>query len=160
MNEKSEILARKLVARLRERGKRLGLGESCTGGLIAAAITAVPGASEVFAGAAVTYSNRAKFDLLGVNAATVKKFGAVSAECAAEMADGAARAFCADLAVSVTGIAGPAGGTTEKPVGTVFFGLRDENGVVTFRHRFSGARDEVRRQAAARALEILLDVLK
>lgn len=143
---------------LRAKGLRLSLAESCTGGLIAQRVTAVPGSSEYFGFGLVTYENAAKERLLGVEAATLAEFGAVSEEVAAQMAEGALRVSGADLALSVTGIAGPGGGTEEKPVGTVCFGLaaRGKDGLPTGtwtrRVKFWGSRQDVRERAAQSAL--------
>lgn len=148
--------AENLVALLAARGLKCAAAESCTGGLVASAIVGVPGASGVFQGSAVCYANSAKERTLGVGRATLETAGAVSAECAAEMAEGALRLFGADLAVSVTGIAGPDGGTPEKPVGLVWFGLASAGGATrTEKALFAGGRSEVRRQAAIHALGML-----
>ena len=110
---------------LREKGLMLALAESCTGGLLGDRITDVPGSSEYFAGSVICYSDKAKINLVGVKSETLKKYGAVSEETAAEMASGARKVFDADIGVSITGIAGPGGGTDEKPVGFTCFGLDD-----------------------------------
>jgi PncC family amidohydrolase len=112
-----------VIRLLTRRGKTLALAESCTGGFIANQITNVPGASKVFPGGVVAYSNATKEKFLGVRAGTLKKFGAVSEAVAREMAEGARKKFGADFAIAVTGIAGPGGGTKSKPVGTVFIAL-------------------------------------
>jgi nicotinamide-nucleotide amidase len=111
-----------LLAAFRARGLKLATAESCTGGLIAACLTEVPGSSDVFERGFVTYSNEAKTEMLGVPAALIAKHGAVSEEVARAMAEGALLNSRADIAVSVTGVAGPGGGSTEKPVGLVHFG--------------------------------------
>ncbi len=141
---------------LRESGRSLALAESCTGGLVAAMLTDAPGASSYFLGAVVPYANAAKEELLGVAPETLRAHGAVSAAAAAEMASGARARFDADLAVAVTGIAGPDGGTPEKPVGTVFFALVErQGGGVNKKRLFVGDRAVVRRAAAQQALELL-----
>jgi nicotinamide-nucleotide amidase len=112
-----------LIATLRARGLKLATAESCTGGLIAGVITEVPGASDVFERGFVTYSNASKIGALGVDLETLRRHGAVSAETARAMAEGARRASAAEVAVAVTGIAGPGGGTPDKPVGLVHIGL-------------------------------------
>ena len=153
-------LSQAAVRALRDRSDRLVLAESCTGGLIAGAVTAVPGASEVFDRGVVTYSNQAKTDLLGVPEALVIRRGAVSAPVAEAMAAGAlATTADATLSVSVTGIAGPDGGTPDKPVGLVYLGLaRKGRPVEVHRHVFSGDRDAIRAAAVEAALRLILSV--
>lgn len=142
-----------LAERLQDRGWMLATAESCTGGWIAKVLTDLAGSSAWFAGGIVSYSNAAKQALLGVSAATLERHGAVSGECALEMVAGALSAFDADIALSVTGIAGPGGGSTEKPVGTVWIGWqrRGEDGEAR-RFVFEGDRDAVRQQTVAAAL--------
>ncbi|MEM8787521.1 MAG: CinA family protein [Pseudomonadota bacterium] len=150
--------AAKVLAALRDRGWRLATAESCTGGLIAAALTDIPGSSDVLDRGFVTYSNRAKQEMLGVRAETLDTHGAVSEETAAEMAKGALARSDARIAVSVTGIAGPGGATATKPEGLVCFGLATADGVRT-RHIAFGAlgRAEVRRLSVDTALDWVLD---
>ena len=148
--------AKRLVALCQERSISLCTAESCTGGMIAQRLTGVPGASEVFLGALVTYDERMKEKWLGVSPETLRVHGAVSADCAREMALGARRASGADVALSVTGFAGPGGGTERDPVGTVYFAVADKDGCECVKTRFSGDREAVREQACARALELLL----
>ena len=131
--------------------------ESCTGGLISAAISAVPGSSSVLHGGFVTYANAAKVAMLGVSEAVIASVGAVSREVAGAMAAGARARSGADLAVSVTGIAGPDGGPEDKPVGLVWFGLEGPSGGRQERVVFAGDRAAVRRQAALHALSMLRD---
>ncbi len=140
---------------LKERGWRLGLAESCTGGLVSHRITAIPGSSAYFLGGVEAYANSAKTNLLGVSRETLQEHGAVSEPCAGEMAAGAVRAFGADIAVSTTGIAGPDGGTPEKPVGYVCFGLATADGVVTRTHQLWGTRDWVKLLASQVALDMV-----
>ena len=147
-----EKLETAVVRLLGEKGLSLALAESCTGGLIGHRITGAPGASEVFLRGLVVYSNQAKQDLVGVSTQTLEKYGAVSAECASEMAIGALKSAGAGVAVSVTGIAGPGGGSPEKPVGTVFFGLAHGDDVKAEGYRFFGDRDMVKAQSAETAL--------
>jgi nicotinamide-nucleotide amidase len=150
-------LAARLVMMCRARGVRLATAESCTGGLIAAAITAIPGSSEVLDRGFVTYSNAAKTELLGVPEGLIAAVGAVSEAVAQRMAVGAKKHAGVDLAVSVTGIAGPGGGSLEKPVGTVWFGLANHHGDVFTRHKvFAGGRDAIRAASVTFALELLL----
>lgn len=141
--------------RLRERGQTLAVAESCTGGLICHRLTNISGASDYFLGGVVSYSNQAKMDLLGVSPQTLKNRGAVSPETAQAMAEGARRVFKADFGLSVTGIAGPTGGTPEKPVGTVFLGLATPAGVSTRHHHFSGDREMIKTITAQTALDWL-----
>ena len=136
-----------------ERGLTVALAESCTGGLVAHRLTNVPGSSEYVRGAVVAYANAAKEALLGVRAETLAAHGAVSEETAAEMAAGARRVFGTSLAVSTTGIAGPTGGTPEKPVGTVCLALAADAGVVTRRYQLWGTRDWVKLLASQLALD-------
>lgn len=152
-------LASRLVERCVACGVTLATAESCTGGMVAARITAVSGASAVFLGGIVSYANAAKMTLLGVPESVLEQAGAVSERCAAAMADGARRRLGTDLAVSVTGIAGPTGGTPEKPVGLVCFGVAAADGVRTGHKIFAGDRDAVRLQATEHALALLLDAV-
>lgn len=148
-------IAERLVELLRARGLTCATAESCTGGGVGAALTAVPGSSAVFLGGVVSYANAVKRDVLGVSAATLDTVGAVSPETAAQMADGVRRLAKADLAVSVTGIAGPGGGSAEKPVGLVWFGLATPDGTRTERAIFAGDRAAVRAKAVTHALGML-----
>ena len=148
-------VAEKLVEILRAQGLVCATAESCTGGGIGSAITSVPGSSEVYAGGVVSYSNAVKHDVLGVSQESLDRHGAVSPEVAGEMAEGARRLLKADLAVSVTGIAGPGGGSAEKPVGLVWFGLASARGTRTEKAIFAGDRARVREQAVLHALGML-----
>lgn len=158
-------LARTLGAALKARKLSLVLAESCTGGMVAQYVTAIAGSSAWFDRAYISYSNAAKQDMLGVNTATLQASGAVSEEVAAEMAMGALTNSQAQISCSISGIAGPDGGTPSKPVGTVCFGFshklqagkaaRDMVTKTQTRH-FSGNRDAIRRQAATHALETLI----
>ena len=155
--ENIDELASRVIEIFREKGLSLALAESCTGGMIAETITNVAGASDIFYGSAVTYVNGAKEHILGVARETLEKHGAVSSECAEEMACGARRVYGADVAMSVTGIAGPGGGSEAKPVGTVWFGLATKDGAETFRRRFDGDRAAVRRQTVEEVLRRLAE---
>ena len=146
-----------LVARLTERSHTLALAESCTGGLLAARVTSVPGASAVFRGGVIADHNEVKCDLLGVSAATLAAYGAVSAETALAMAQGARRRLQATLAASITGVAGPDGGTAEKPVGIVFIAVAGPRGVRVEHCQFAGDRDAICAQACDAALQMLLE---
>jgi len=148
-------LAMDVLAACRVKGWRIATAESCTGGLIVAALTAVADASDVVERGFVAYSNQAKMELLGVPAAMFAASGAVSAEVALAMATGAIGRAGVDLAVSATGIAGPGGGTREKPVGLVYLGVATKTGTRSERHVFSGSRNDIRRAAAIRALGML-----
>jgi nicotinamide-nucleotide amidase len=150
-------LAEAVLARHRRAGTKLATAESCTGGAIAAALTDIAGSSDVFERGFVVYSNEAKTELLGVPAALIDRHGAVSDVVAAAMAEGALAHSHADLAVSVTGIAGPGGGTPKKPVGLVYIGCVRRGGAPAVeRHVFAGNRAAVRAATVQRALELLL----
>ena len=140
---------------LRGKGQTLAVAESCSGGLICHRLTNISGSSDYFQGGVVTYSNHAKMDLLRVPADTLEQKGAVSSATAAAMAEGVMKLFHADLGLAVTGIAGPTGGTPAKPVGLVFMGLADKNGVITREHHFPGDRDMVKTLTAENALDWL-----
>lgn len=148
-------LQERLVELYRATGKTCATAESCTGGGIGAAITSVAGSSEVYLGGVISYANSVKRDVLAVRPETLETVGAVSAETAAEMAVGVRRLTGADVAVSVTGIAGPGGGSAEKPVGLVWFGLATAAGVRTEKALFQGERDKVRAAAVTHALGML-----
>lgn len=157
IDEAAAELAAAVVAACRASGKTLALAESCTGGLIAGAITGVAGASAVLERGWVTYSNRAKQQELGVDSAILERHGAVSAETAAAMATGALAHAPVDLALAVTGIAGPDGGSREKPVGLVWFGLARQGApVVTVSRLFPGDRAAIRAAAVRCGLGLLL----
>jgi competence/damage-inducible protein CinA-like protein len=148
-------LAAIVLERARARGRRLGTAESCTGGLVGARLTEVPGSSDVFVGGVVCYANALKVSLLGVDPAILEEHGAVSEAAARAMAAGACDALGVDLSVAVTGIAGPGGGSDDKPVGTVWLALADAGGVEAQRIRFPGDRHDVRARAAQAALALL-----
>jgi len=141
---------------LKDSGRTLAVAESCTGGMISALLTDTPGSSAYFLGGVVSYANSAKEEILGVHPDTLERSGAVSEDAAREMAAGARRRFASDVAAAVTGIAGPDGGTPEKPVGTVWFAISDAAGHDQAKRRsFAGDREVVRRAAALHALELL-----
>jgi len=152
MDESTEL---EIAARLTEAGLTLAAAESCTGGLLSARIVDRPGSSAYFMEGIVSYSNRAKAARLGVREETLARYGAVSAETAAEMAAGAARTAGTDIGISTTGVAGPDGGTPEKPVGLVYIGLCVRGQVSAERCLFGGDRSAVREQTVDRALELL-----
>jgi PncC family amidohydrolase len=145
---------------LRKRELKLALAESCTGGLIGDRITNVPGSSEYFLGGIVAYAYEAKVALLGVSWDTLNTKGAVSQETVLEMARGARRILNTDIAVAVTGIAGPGGGTPEKPVGTTWIGLVAKEGEWIRLFQFSGNREQNKISSANAALQMLLDFLQ
>jgi nicotinamide-nucleotide amidase len=150
-------LARGVLELCRARGLQIATAESCTGGLVAGALTEIAGSSDVVDRGFVTYSNAAKQAMLGVPASTLKRHGAVSAETAAAMAKGALKNSLADIAVSITGIAGPGGGTTEKPVGLVYFAAARRGGKPIVERRLYGdvGRAQVRALSVAQALTML-----
>lgn len=150
-------LEERLVKMLLDRNEKVSTAESCTGGLVAGKIVNVSGASEVFDEGYVTYANKSKAKLLGVSKEILDNEGAVSKECAIEMAIGCAKAANAQLGLSTTGIAGPGGGTPDKPVGLVYFGFYYNGEVSCEKHIFKGDRYEVRTQAADKILEIALN---
>lgn len=145
---------------LRSRGLKLGLAESCTGGLIADRLTNIPGSSDYFLGGIVAYAYEAKVALLGVSWETLRSFGAVSRETVLEMARGARRALGSDLALSVSGIAGPGGGTPEKPVGTTWIGLVAPDGEWARHLVWEGDRIQNKRSSAEAAIQLVADYLK
>jgi PncC family amidohydrolase len=145
---------------LRERGLKLSLAESCTGGLLGDRITNLPGSSEYFWGSLVTYAYEAKVAVLHVSWDTLNQHGAVSRETVLEMARGARAALNTDIAVSVSGIAGPGGGTEGKPVGTTWIGLVAADGEWTRQSRFEGDRLQNKASSAEAALQLLLDYLE
>ncbi len=152
--EKKELFAA-VAKKLLDRKETVTTAESCTGGLLSAALTSVPGSSGFFDLGVTTYSNDAKNKLLNVSQHLLNNYGAVSSQVAEAMACGALQNSGADYALSVTGIAGPGGATTAKPVGLVFIGLADKHGVVSVKNNFSGDRDAVRKQTVVAALQML-----
>lgn len=151
-----EALARRLGRALLVKSWRVSTAESCTGGWVAKALTDVPGTAQWFNGGVVTYANEAKQKLLGVPSTLLEMNGAVSEPVVAAMAEGARERLGTELAVAISGVAGPDGGTPEKPVGTVWFAWAAEGGTATERRQFPGSRDAVRRASVAHALEGLL----
>ena len=155
----SQPLTRLLAARLLAKGQMLATAESCTGGMIAAACTDLAGSSAWFERGFVSYSNEAKTELLGVPAALIAEHGAVSEPVVRAMAQGALLHSRAQVAVAVTGVAGPGGGSDNKPVGSVWFGWATPAGVVTQLCRFEGDRHQVRQASVRHALQRLADLL-
>jgi nicotinamide-nucleotide amidase len=159
--EELDELARRVIEANRAAGRKIAVAESCTGGLVAAALTEIAGSSDVFETGFVTYSNQAKMELLGVSAEVIETFGSVSVAAAWAMAQGTLKRTHADVAVAITGIAGPGGGSERKPVGTVVFARAerdaDPNHIVADRKEFGDlGRAGVRLQATLCALELLL----
>src|SRR5690606_25966841 len=153
-----ERLAREVIEAAAARGRMVAMAESCTGGLVAAALTAVPGSSAVVERGFVTYSNAAKTELLGVPAGLIDSLGAVSGPVARAMAEGALARSAAQASVAVTGIAGPGGGSADKPVGLVHFAAAGPAGVVHLERRFGDiGREAVRLESVRAALGLLLD---
>jgi len=150
-----EDMSENLGMLLKSKNLKIAVAESCTGGLISKMFTDVPGSSEYFERGVITYSNEAKIEILGVKKETLKKYGAVSEEIAREMAEGIKKISHADIGLSVTGIAGPAGGTLEKPLGTVFIGLCDNSGVLVRKFKFGGFRDQIRLRSARASLDLI-----
>ena len=139
---------------LRKHNKSITTAESCTGGLVASMITKISGSSDIFNGSVVTYSNKIKNQELNVKNETLEKFGAVSIEVVNEMLDGAISKFEADFAIAISGIAGPSGGTQNKPVGTVVIGISDKKAhKIVDAYHFIGTREEIQLQAAKRSLK-------
>jgi nicotinamide-nucleotide amidase len=158
--EPSAALATTLGLALKAQGLMLALAESCTGGMVAQAVTSIAGSSAWFDRGFVTYSNTAKIEMLGVSLQTLDKYGAVSEEVAAEMALGALKNSHAQIAASITGIAGPDGGSEAKPVGTVCFAWSSFNfPTSTITRRFKGNRNEIRQQATAFLMRQLIEQL-
>ncbi|MDD2497263.1 MAG: CinA family protein [Desulfitobacteriaceae bacterium] len=144
-----------VIKMMKEKGLTIALAESCTGGLVSGAITAVPGSSECFGYGVVTYSNEAKNKLLNVPREVLDKYGAVSPETAVLMAQGVRRLAQSDIGLSITGIAGPSGGSAEKPVGLVFFAFANETSCICEKFNFQGNRDEVRKSTVRQAFNMI-----
>ena len=158
--EPAHELAQRLAAAAVAGGLRVATAESCTGGLLAATLTDLPGASDYFVGGAVAYADDVKVRGLGVDPLDLERHGAVSETVALRMAVGVCRRFAADLAMAVTGIAGPGGGTPEKPVGTVWMAVRSPDGSATARRmRLGGDRSSVRARSVEEVLSMALDVI-
>jgi PncC family amidohydrolase len=156
--EKEYLLSEKLYKILKAKGLKVATAESCTGGLIGASLTSVPGMSECYGYGVVTYANSAKEELLGVMGDTLKTKGAVSPDTACQMAEGVLKISNADIAVSVTGIAGPGGGTKDKPVGLVYIGIAKKGeDTKAYKNIFSGDREQVRRSTVSKALELVIE---
>jgi len=157
---KAAELARELIGLLERLGHTVSFAESCTGGLVSACITSVPGASVVYKGGIVAYANEIKQAMLDVDPEILDSKGSVSMECAEAMARSAAVRFATDYALSVTGIAGPEGGSAEKPVGTVWFGLAARGRISAVKACFPGNRTEIRAAATQKGLELIVARVK
>lgn len=155
------VMSRALIDKAREKGVKLAAAESCTGGLLSALLTEIPGSSKAFERGFVVYSNRAKQEMLGVPGEIIADHGAVSETVAIAMAEGAISASRADYAVSITGVAGPSGGTALKPVGLVHFGLASKNGLILSEVCKFGdvGRAEVRRKSLIKAMDLLSEAI-
>ena len=154
------LKTKKLYELLKKENFKISTAESCTGGMIGATLTSIPGISSYYEYGFVTYSNEAKQKLLGVKEETLNKFGAVSAQTVLEMAEGALKVSGSDIAVSVSGIAGPGGATPEKPVGLVYIGLATKNKQLFSRFVFKGNREEVRQQTVNSVLEMIINQIE
>ena len=148
-----------IVDFMKENNLTLGVAESCSGGMLSSRLIGIPGISDVYCAGLVTYSNEAKQSLLGVSKETLKLHGAVSEETAKEMVEGTLRATGADYAVSITGIAGPGGGTKEKPVGLVYIACGNKDVITVKRNLFDGDRQKVREASTETALQMLKEEL-
>lgn len=155
--EKAAPLEERVVKLLQEKKWKISTAESCTGGAVAAMLVNVPGASDVFDEGFITYSNKAKHKYLGVKKSTLKEHGAVSKKTAKEMCGGLCKATGAQVGVGITGIAGPGGGTPEKPVGLVYIGVCVNGEITVKKCLFSGSRSQVRLQSVQTALEMVLE---
>lgn len=155
VTEAGMTLEERIVEHMREKELTLAAAESCTGGMLSSRIIDVPGVSEVYKAGFVTYANEAKQNLIGVKEETLKEFGAVSEQTAKEMVLGAMKAAKTDMAVATTGVAGPGGGTKEKPVGLVYIACGSEDDIIVERCLFNGTRSEIRQASVEHALGML-----
>lgn len=156
---KERLLEEEVGDLLRKHGLRIGVAESATGGLISHRITDIPGSSEYFEGSVISYSNKAKTSLLNVKESTLRNFGAVSSETSKEMAKGIRSLMNVEVGVASTGIAGPGGGTSDKPVGLIYVGLAIKDILVSRKHVFHGNRDENKKSFSDSALSTLKEYL-
>ena len=157
MGKEIMMLTEKLSMQLIEQNKTLAVAESCTGGWLSKVLTDLSGSSQWFLGGVVSYSNESKQGLINVEKKHLDQFGAVSKEVAEQMAEGVEKAFMSSISVSITGVAGPSGGTPDKPVGLVWFGIKAPSAeAYSIRKTFVGSRDQVRQQAVLTALTLLL----
>jgi nicotinamide-nucleotide amidase len=160
MKKTREDASNRLIALLKKNRLTLSLAESCTGGLLSALLTRHAGVSAVFLGGVISYSDESKSIFLGVDRRAIKKFGTVSLPIAEQMCFGAKKRFESDIALSITGIAGPSGGTKQKPVGTVCFSVHTGSEIVLQQMKFSGSRTEIQTQSAMHGIELLIDTLR
>lgn len=151
--------ALRLANELTDRGLTLATAESCTGGGLSQLLTTIPGSSAFFIGGIIAYQNRIKSDFLGVSQQTLTQHGAVSAATAIAMAEGCRNRFCTDIAVSITGIAGPGGGSPEKPVGLVFLAVAIDEHTRVVKRTFPGDREQIREAAISTALDLILEAV-
>lgn len=158
--QRQEYLAKRLVASLGKKGLSISFAESCTGGLCSAMITAIPGSSLIFPGAIVSYANTAKMKLLGVNEDTLNNHGAVSSETVLEMANGARELFSTEISVAISGVAGPGGGSQEKPVGTVYTAFNIKGKQFYKKLELKGSRKKIRMKTCTFVFKTLLDTLE
>jgi len=156
----NEDLLRRVAELLKEKRLKIATAESCTGGMLGNLLTNIPGSSEYFDRGVISYSNRAKMELLGVSEETLKTYGAVSEQTAREMAEGIRKRSNVDIGISTTGIAGPTGGTREKPVGLVYIGISTDKETIVRRFQFGGDRIANKEMACNAALSTLLEVLQ
>ena len=158
---KIDKLAQKVVKECNKQKRMLAIAESCTGGMLSSYITSVSGSSNIFDRGFITYSNDAKIDLINVKKKTIEKFGAVSKETAIEMVEGTIKNSLASLAISITGVAGPGGGTSVNPVGTVYIALKIDNKKNVKKFNFPDkGREFIRKASVYEALQLLLNILK
>lgn len=153
------MLAEEIGRSLKSKKLTLATAESCSGGKVGDWITEVPGSSDYYLGGVISYSNDAKFRVLGVDRKTLDAKGAVSEEVALQMSEGARKALAADIGIGITGIAGPSGGTQSKPVGLVFIAVSSSKGSVCVENHFRGSRSQVKEQAAEKALQMLKEFI-
>mgnify|MGYP005845565941 CR=1 FL=1 len=153
-------LARSAGGLLSKKGLSLSICESCTGGMLGSVITSIPGSSKYFKGGIIAYSNEIKKNVVGVKDYTLNRFGAVSGQTARQMAQGTRKIIGTDIGVSITGIAGPGGGTKEKPVGTVFIGIADNKKNRVYKFHFKGNRNQIRKRVCAQALKLLVNFIR
>lgn len=146
---------KKLLELLKNHKKTVSVAESCTAGLLAAELTKISGASKVFSGGFITYSNQSKVQLLNIDQEAIERFGTVSKEIVQEMASNSRQKLNSDYSLAISGIAGPEGGSSDKPVGTVWLALSDSKRTISKLRQFKGDREEIRRQAVEAALELL-----